>query len=425
MQLSEDFLHYLWIHKLLILNNLKTSQLQLLEIIQPGSHNLNAGPDFCNAQLIIDNQHWAGNVEIHVNASDWYLHKHETDSNYQNVILHVVWNYDIDIFDSNSQKIPTLEIKNYLNPLILTKYYNLFRRPKKWINCENEIQNIDSFLLENWKERLFFERLEQKTILIENLLQQSNNDWERVLFQLLAKNFGMKVNADAFFNLSNSINFNLIRKYRHNAILLESLFLGQGGFLENDSNDNYYNELKDNYNFLKKTYKLEPIFNGQFNFFRLRPNNFPTIRISQLANLYSNEEGLFSKIIEINMLKEFYNLFDTKASSYWETHFTFSTSSKKRSKKVTKSFIELLLINTIIPFKFLYLKKVGKFNFDVFIDFIKQIKSEKNSVINHFSEIKIQSESMLDSQALLQLKNNYCIKNNCLQCAIGNSIIKN
>ena len=422
--MQEDFLHYLWKHKKILANSLKTTKGELVSIINVGEHNHNTGPDFFNAQLKIGEQLWAGNLEIHIKSSDWYLHNHETDVNYDNVILHVVWEHDTEIFRKDNTKIPTLELKHYVPQDALNGYQKLFNNNRKWINCENDFASTPEFIMTNWLERLYFERLERKANEITALLHENTNNWESVLFKMLFKNFGLKVNGDAFASIANSFDFSIIRKQQSNLLSLEALLFGQAGLLEDDCQEAYFLELAKEYQFLKQKFTLTNTNVTPLQFFRLRPPNFPTIRMSQLANMYYLHQNLFSKIIAANTLNEFYTLFTVETSAFWETHYTFGKPSKVSKKKVTKAFVDLLLINTIIPIKFSYAKQLGKTIDEEIIRMLQQITSEKNSIVDKFNGLKKVSHSALESQALLQLKNEYCDKNKCLKCAVGNSLLK-
>ncbi len=423
--MKEDFLHYLWKHKLFFTSNLKTTNNELVSITSVGDHNHNSGPDFFNAQLRIGEQLWAGNVEIHLKSSDWYLHNHEMDSNYDTVILHVVWEHNIEIHTNANSIIPTLELKNFVSDEFIINYQKLFSKPQKWINCENDIYSVDPFVVENWLERLYFERLERKAVFITQLLEETNYDWEAVLFQLLARNFGLKINGDAFFEMAKNTNFSIVRKEVASQQNLESLFFGQLEMLNNSGEDPYFNLLKSEYAYQTKKHKLMSNMMSSVQFFRLRPINFPTIRISQLASLYSLQQNLFSKCIEKESLKEYYDLFSVTTSEFWKTHYTFEKESPKKAKKLSKSFVDLLLINTIIPLRFVYQKHIGKFEETDVLNLIKEIKPENNSIIKKYNMLKIKSESAFKTQALLELKNENCAQQKCLQCAIGNHLLKN
>jgi len=307
--MQEDFLHYIWKHKKFQFQSLQTTTGEIVFITSVGQHNFNTGPDFFNAQLKIGEQLWAGNVEIHIKSSDWFLHNHEQDENYDNVILHVVWEHDTEIFRKDNSTIPTLQLKDFIEPRILKKYQKLFSNKTKWINCENEFAEIDKFILDNWLERLYFERLERKSKTIETLLKVSKNDWESVLFKMLTKNFGLKVNGDSFFSLAESLDFSVVRKTQSNQMRLEALLFGQAGLLEQDFEDAYYINLLKEHQFLKQKFNLKNKQVLPVQFFRLRPPNFPTIRLSQLTNLYHQNQNLFSKVMAINELEHFYELF--------------------------------------------------------------------------------------------------------------------
>ena len=422
--MKEDFIHFVWKHKLFNLSQLETTQQEKLHLLNSGIHNYNSGPDFFNAQIIIEEQRWAGNVEIHVNASDWYVHGHENDSKYDSIILHVVWEDDVEIYSKENIRIPTLELKNYINKNIYNNYLKLFRKPRKWINCENDISSVDRFIVNNWLERLFIDRLEKKSTLIQNMLDESRNDWEAVLIKLLFKNFGLKVNGEAFLSLINSIDFSIINKERKNLKSIEALLFGQAGLLNKDIQDGYGQELLEEFKYLSKKHNLLLNFNSQIQFFRLRPNNFPTIRLAQLAALLYQNQNLFSKIMETTQLRDFYDLFDVSISEYWKEHYSFTSRSKRTKKKLSKNFVDLLVINTIAPLKFIYFNVIGKLGEDEIVSTIQQIKPEKNAIIKNFEKLSITCSNALESQALLQLKNEYCDKMNCVHCSIGNNLLR-
>lgn len=423
--MREDLLHFIWRYKKLQLENLVTSENETLKIVDVGTHNHLSGPDFFNSKVDIDDQLWAGNVEIHLKSSDWFAHSHEQDPKYNNVILHVVWEDDSEVFRSDGSKIPTLELKNYISQELLSAYQNLFDQNKKsFINCENDITGVDDFLFENWKERLFFERLESKSNFVFELLEESHNDWEQVLFKMLLKNFGLKINGQAFLSLANALDFSLARKLRSDNRALESVFFGMSHLLEDESVvDEYYIRLKKEYAYQKNKFDLKEVGVQKPEFFKLRPPNFPTIRLSQLASLYSKQENLFSCLINVSELEEIYKLLNVSAGEYWNDHFTFGKSSKKSTKKLTKKFIDLLIINTILPLKFCHAQSLGKDVNDDILKVISQIKPEENSIVSNFKSLKIESKNAKDSQAVLQLYNEYCSKNRCLQCAVGSSLL--
>ncbi len=424
--MREDLLHFIWKHKKIPQNNLKLTTQEPITIVKIGQHNYNSGPDFFNSQVRIGEQLWVGNVEIHLISSDWYAHKHEVHANYNTVILHVVWEDDVSVYRNDNTKIPTLELKNYIGQDLLLQYKSLFSTSdKKFINCEKDIKIIDDFVTQNWLERLFFERLEDKTEVIKDLLLKSNNNWEYVLFVILLKSFGLKINGSSFLSLHKSLNSSVIAKLKNNSFQLESVLYGQLGLLEaEDCLDTYYLNLRKEYAFVKGKFKLSEEGVEKANFFRLRPSNFPTIRLSQFANLYKENQNLFSILIQKTSLEDLQSIFNVYASEYWDTHYNFGKESKSRKKRITKKFIDLMVINTIIPFKFYYAKSIGKDINEELINIISKIDIEDNTIIQNFKKNGINGVSAKDSQALIQLYNKYCTKNNCLQCAIGVNLLK-
>lgn len=418
--MREDLLHFIWKHNKLQRKQLVTSTNESVKIKNSGTLNQFSGPDFFNAVIEIDGQTWAGNIEIHLKSSDWYAHHHEKDDNYNNVILHVVWEDDMHVFRKDGTTIPTLALKDYIPSELLKKHQNLFKHSKSsFINCEKDFDTIDDFLLQNWLDRLYIERLEQKSSLIFELLKKSKNDWENVLFILLMKNFGSKVNGEFFLEKAKNLDFSIIRKTRGSINQIESLLFGYFGLLEKkDCKDTYFLQLKKEHKYLFKKFELS-ITSEKPEFFGLRPSNFPTVRLSQLANLYGKHQNLFSKLMEIDKLEDMYAVFETAASPYWNDHFTFGKVSKKSKKKLSKRFVDLLVINTIIPIKFCYAKHLGKDWNENLISLISQISKEENSIVAGFENLGVIIKNALQSQAKIQLYNNYCSKNKCLQCNLG------
>ena len=421
--MKEDFLHYLWKFKKFDTSNLTTSNGEKLTIENSGSYLQLAGPDFFNSQITIENQKWAGNVEIHLKSSDWYVHHHERDSNYDSVILHVVWDHDVEIYRKNNTEIPVLILKNLVSKETLNNYQSLVS-PKSWIFCEKQIESVNSFIMLNWQERLFFERLERKSKPIFDLAESTLHDWDAILFCQLAKNFGLNTNGESFYNMANSIPFSIIRKEANDLFNLESLLFGIAGLLEINKEDHYYKKLKGNFDYLVQKYQLQSNSFTSLQFFKHRPDNFPTIRVSQLANVYYCQQQLFSKIIKADNVATIYEIFDKSVSEYWETHYQFDKISPKKKKALSKSFIDLLIINTIIPLQFAYAKSKGKEISEKLISLLNQVKPEANAIIDKFSSFGLKAQNAFETQALLQLKNEYCNKNRCLECSIGMELLK-
>ncbi|SFR93072.1 DUF2851 family protein [Maribacter stanieri] len=421
--MKEDLLHFIWKFKKYPINGLVTTSGEAINVVSTGIHNHLSGPDFFNAQLELNQQLWAGNVEIHIKSSDWYAHNHQEDSNYDNVILHVVWEDDLSVFRRDGSQIPTLALKEYIPLKILDTYQNLFdARNYKFINCENEFIKVDEFIKDNWMDRLFVERLEQKNVIINKLLEETNNNWEHVLFLMLLKTFGSKINGETFMEIGKSINFSIIRKLYNKPLEMESLLFGQANLLNGaDEGDKYFNDLKKEYAYLKHKYNLNSVFKSP-EFFRLRPSNFPTIRIAQLSAFYVKNNNLFHLLIEKDE-PNVSGVLNAEISEYWEDHFNFGKTSKKSKKRVTDSFLDLLMINTIIPLKFAFQRYKGSVDNDALLKLMTDIKKEENNLISKFGKLGVTVKSAKDSQTYLQLYNNYCSKDKCLDCAIGASLM--
>ncbi len=421
--MREDFLHYLWKFKKFNSFDIKTSDGQDIIVHNVGQFLQLAGPDFFNAQISIGGQKWCGNVEIHVKSSDWYVHHHEKDQAYENVILHVVWEHDTEVYRKDNTVIPVLVLKNIISNGDLEKYKSLII-PKTWIFCENEISKIDSFVISQWKLRLFFERLERKSKAIYSLLEKTNNDWEAVLFCVLAKNFGLNTNGELFFEVAKSIPFSIIRKESFEIENLEALLFGMSGLLESQSEDNYHNILKSRFSYLTQKYQLVKANFGSPHFFKLHPDNFPTIRLAQLAKLYHSHQNLFSKLTTYKSAKEIYELFDVGTSNYWDNHYNFDKESPRKIKRISKAFKNLLLINTLVPLRFAYSKSQGLEIEEDLILMLNEIAPEKNIIIDKFKTFGVEVSNALETQSLLQLKNEYCNYGKCLDCAVGMELLK-
>lgn len=419
--MQEDFLHYIWQYQKLRTSVLQTVQGNEVQVIYAGELNTNSGPDFYNSRIMIGKQEWVGTVEIHLKASDWFVHKHQNDSAYNNVVLHVVWENDVAVLDVNQNKLETLVLKDIVDEKLLLSYKSLLLK-KKWINCENQIHTIDEFTLSFWKEKLLIQRLQRKANELESQLLGLENNWESLLFMLLAKNFGLKINASDFQLLAQNISFRVFKKELSSQLSLEALLYGQSNLLETTKQDPYYQSLKKEYLYLKQKYKLQDSL-VKLRFFRMRPSGFPTIRLSQLSVLYYNQKSLFSKVISAITISDIYELFSGAASEYWDEHYTFGKKSAKRKKQLSKSFIDLLVLNAIIPLKFIYAKSIGKDNFEELLKLYKSINPEKNSAIERFKGLKLKITSSADTQSLIELKTKYCNQHKCLRCEIGNKLL--
>jgi hypothetical protein len=423
--IHEDLLHYAWRHRRFDATNLETTQHQFIEILTIGTHNPYNGPDFFNARLRIDDTIWAGNVEMHVLASDWNAHKHSDNEAYNNVILHVVWEEDAVIIGKDGQAIPCIELSNRIDSQLITIYKKLIFNELR-IPCFHHFAEVSDITKQMWLERLLIERIEQKTEKILPSLTSSHDNWEETFYRALAANFGTKPNQVPFEAVANALPLQILAKHKHNFFQIEALFFGQAGFLEEEFTEEYPKKLQAEYRYLRAKWQLAPaLTKAQWHFRSLRPANFPTIRLAQFAVLVDKSIHLFSKILEAETVQTLQTLLKVALSDFWLTHYTFEKTSKSIRKTLGKDTIELLIINTIVPFLFLYGKKRGNDALkERAITFLETTSPEKNSIIETWEALAVQPKSAADTQALLQLKNNYCDKKRCLECAIGHSILK-
>jgi len=426
MLFPEDFLHYVWKFRLFDRLNLQTTGGEELEVFSAGIHNSDSGPDFHNARIRIGDTVWAGNVEVHLSSSDWQKHGHTTDNAYDNVILHVVYRDDEPLILTNGRRVPTLELENRISPDLYNRYHTLIFGNQTIIPCEANIGSVDSLTLHNWLTRVLVERLEKKSAAVVTALNKNRGDWEETFYQFLAANFGFKTNALPFELLAKSLPQNILAKHKNNPMQIEALLFGQAGFLKEDMADAYPRKLKNEYDFLQKKYKLVPIENHLWKFMRLRPQNFPTIRLAQFAALVVRSNHLFSKLLEIKDVKGLRDLFmEIKVNPYWENHYRFDVESTPSLKNLGPASVDVLLLNTLALFLFSY----GKHNqiqhfINRSLQLLEYLPNENNKIVEDFSSLGVKIKTAFESQALLELKNNYCNYKKCLQCGVGNKILK-
>lgn len=425
--LPEQFFHYLW--RLRLFNNqaLQTTDGAALQVLQPGTINPHSGADFDDARIYIDNMLWAGTVEIHRCSSDWWRHRHQGNIQYDNVILHVVYKDDSKqkIVRSNGSVIPTLELQNRIPADIARRYWTLLQTPD-WIPCEKQIATAPTIVLESWLERLVVERLEQKIAQIQHALQLNHNDWEQTFYESLSRSLGSKVNAQPMEQIARALPQLLLAKHKESLFQLEALLLGQAGLLGAEHSEEQPKQWWREFQHLKSKYQLQPLSVGVWKTAKLRPQNFPAVRLAQLARLVYQSVHLFSKVLEINSLPEIYELLHVELTDYWLTHFVLNEPSPKQEQKTLgKATIESIAINTIIPFLFAYGKAKAE---EAFVKkallLLAALPAEQNAVIDHWADLGIKAANAQQSQALLQLKSDYCDERNCLKCAVGHAILK-
>ncbi len=419
---NEQFIQSLWQYQKIDLSAFKTLQGEKIKIIEPGLLNKDAGPDFFNARLKIGGTTWAGNVEMHIKSSDWNAHGHQENPAYNNVILHLVLEHDQAVFTADQREIPTALIR--YDEKILENYTRVVNN-KHEIPCGDPKQGLDDFSLFHWLTKLAIERLENKSSDIMQRLGQNKGNWEETFYQLLARNFGLKTNAEPFERLARSLPLKYLAKHKGNLLQIEAMLFGQAGFLHADqARDAYHQSLEREYQFLRHKFSLSPLPGHVWKFLRLRPVNFPTIRIAQFASLVHKSSALSSKILEAKKPGELVKLFSVAASSYWDKHYTFGKTTVKRKKNLGKPTVHNILINTVAPYLFTYgnYKSIQQFK-DKGLQLLEELPPEKNHIIQLWNEYGIKAENSLQSQALIQLKNTYCQHKKCLDCHIGHRVI--
>lgn len=416
--MKESFLHFLWKYRLFH-GPLKTHTGEIINVEHPGWHNHDAGPDFLTAKIRIGDTLWAGNVEIHTHASDWLKHQHDKDKSYKNIILHVVYDDDKPL-DINA---PTVEVKGNVDMLMYDKFVRLVNN-RNWIPCEMLASGIDHFIWQQWKSRLTVERLEKKYREIKVLLEKYNNSWEEVFYVQIARNFGLNVNGSPFELLAKSTPLKILARHKNNILQVEALLFGQAGFLDNTFSDGYPKTLAKEYEHLRHKYRLQPIDSSLWRFLRLRPANFPHIRIAQFAQLIHKSTSLFSYIREASQPGDIRNLFIVKATQYWKSHYRFDKKTHMQEKFLGDTAIDLIMINTVVPFLFAYGKEKGNETFrERAMHYLTEIPAENNHIINHWKAMGISAESAFQTQALIYLKKNYCTPKKCLHCPVGKKIL--
>ena len=424
--MKEEFLHFIWKYGLYDHDKLVDNEGNTITVLHSGEYNRDSGPDFFNARIMYGGTLWAGNIEIHTCSSHFDLHGHQHDPMFDNIILHLVHRKDKKVLNSKGEELLTVEI--VFDESIYERYLALVNNPYI-IACHDEVSGFDQFKLSSWLSSLAVERLENKSDIISSLLSETGNDWEETFYRLLARYFGFRVNSGPFEMLARALPVRIIRKHSDNRFQIEALLYGTAGMLEeglfrNAIADNYYIDLIREYRILSSKYSLKPLHGWIWKFARLRPANFPTIRISQLAGMYTGQGGLFSKVLETRDVNKLRKIFESDASSYWDSHYIFGSERKSRRKKTGEQSADLIIINAVIPLLFLYGKqrRIPELS-ERALMFLEQTGAEDNAVIRDWHTTGIIAANAISSQALLQLRDNYCRKRRCLDCRIGFPLI--
>lgn len=422
--MKEEFLQYIWQSQFFRTAELSTFDGQPIQIIKPGTLNKDAGPDFFNSKIELGGTVWVGNTEIHISSSEWMQHGHQFDPAYNNVVLHVVYEHDMEIVNQLGKVIPTLELRSLISPSVLAKYHHL-SIGNKWIACEHMMAQVDHEKISPFIHRLYIERLEDKARYIQQDLLANKNNWEQTFYEYLARNFGFKTNSLPFHILAKNLPLQVLAKHRQNLMQIEALLFGQAGLLNHAFEEDYPEQLRKEYGYLRKAYQLEPMNESLWKFATMRPANFPTIRIAEFAQLIHQSAHLFSRCMEIKSMRELEGLFNISLSDYWKTHYNFDQPVVLKEKNLGKSSIQNIFINSIAPFMFAYGKeKMNEHLTEKSIEMMEKTASEENGIIKNWKKRGFHINNAFQSQAFIQLKNMYCTPKKCLSCGIGNQLLR-
>jgi hypothetical protein len=421
--MTERLLQFIWQFQYFNRQSLQTITGEPLEIVSPGEWNQHQGPDFRQARIRLNGVLWAGDVELHLQSSDWYGHHHQRDKQYAKVVLHTVYRHDKPVTDGQGNELPTLELESRISTLLLQRYSHWMLQPH-YIPCQAEIATVPGITWHSWQQRLLVERLQQKTGYIGQLLEKSNNNWEQVCWQLTARYFAGPVNAEAFEQIATTLPITLLARHKGQLHQLEALLLGQAGLLEETFTDQYPLLLQQEYRFLQAKYGLQPVACRPV-FLRMRPVNFPTVRLAQLAMLLYQPVHLFAQLIEATTVQQLSDLLRVTAGAFWDTHFRLQEGSAHQPKRTGGQLVDTLLINVAVPLLFAYGRQVAETKYaDRALVWLEEIRAEKNNITDAFVQLQVENRNAFASQALLQLKKHYCDEKRCLECAIGNTILK-
>ena len=424
--MHESFLHYLWQMQYFDKSNLLTTAGESVQIFNQGNANTNAGPDFSNARVRIGPIDWIGSVEVHVNSSMWFEHHHEVDSAYDNVILHLVWKHDKDVIRTDGTILPTLEVRDRVEESLLRRYRQLAGSAFS-IPCKRSLPEVNEVVRLSMLDKALLQRLQRKASDVMHLYQQNENDWEETWYQLLARDFGFKINADPFFRLAKLLPNKILRRHADKPEQIEALLFGQSGFLDRTKGDSYYLMLRREHKMLAHKYGIveNKMSRSQWKFLRLRPANFPSLRIAQFAALIYSSNCSFSKITSARILADLKSVLTVMPSAYWRDHYQFGKKSTAACHEIGESSVESIIINSVAPLLVAYGRHHDRQDFiDRAMQILQQVPPEGNRITRTWQDIGLVAGSAFDSQALIELYNNFCQQNNCLNCNIGAALIR-
>jgi len=423
IMISEKLLHCIWKNQWFTKESLKTVHKQTVSIINQGFPHQDAGPDFKQAIIKIDDITWAGNIEIHVRSSDWYKHEHQHDAKYNSVILHVVYEHDCEVFTTQNIPLPTLELQKLLSPQLLLRYNQLMEAPLPH-PCEAYINVLEPLSIKSFLTRLSFDRLTRKQTHILDILRTFSSDWEQTLFFILCQSFGFKTNAPAFELLGKALPYKILKKHADSHLQVAALIFGQAGMLEEELEDPYYQSLQNEFLYLRAKYRLVPIEVKCWNLLRLRPHNFPCIRLAQLGEVIFYHHDLFAKVTTPNKLSSLHNIFVNKPNDYWKTHYYFGKVSREKEKIMGESSFHLLLINALVPFLYAYGTFMGNEKHQEYsIQLLETLPFEENHITKKYQQLGFCAQHAGHSQGVLELHHEYCEKKRCMECVVGQTVV--
>jgi hypothetical protein len=426
MLLPETFLHYVWQYQYFARTALRTTEGEDVVVFHPGLHNSDAGPDFSQARIRIDSIDWTGNVEIHYRSSEWHAHRHDQDPAYDNVILHVVWQDDRPVYARDKSRVPTVELKDRVETALIHKYKNVVLQPEE-IPCRRSMGAVNDVIKVSMLDRALLGRLDRKAEPLRTDLAATRGDWEEVAYRALARNFGFKVNQDAFGGLGRVLPYRIIQKHLGQTTHLEALAYGMAGFLDKELKDEYFVSLKQEFRFLKDKYGFGDagLKRSQWKYLRLRPGNFPSLRIAQWVALLAAAPSLLSTFLNAKSVKELRAFLQAPPSDYWRTHYNFGKSSDRAGHTLGQSSADLVIINTVVPVLFFYGEHHQEQQWiEQAEKLLNELPAENNAITRRWSELHLPMKTAFDSQASVELYQNYCKRKACLKCAIGASLVK-
>lgn len=424
--MTESFLHYLWQFQYFDKKGLITTTGELVSISNPGILNTDAGPDFSQVKIKVDQISWVGSVEIHIQSSGWYEHKHHEDAAYENVVLHVVWEENKPVYRADGTRLPTLQLKDRVDKALVKSYTKLVNNVDH-IPCQAIFPSVNTVIKQAMVDKAAMIRLEEKSKQVLKLLQSNQGDWEETTYQLLATGFGFKVNKDPFLQLSKSLPYKLIRKHRASTEQTEALLFGQAGFLTTKTKDEYLTRLYNEFSFLNRKYNLlqTQLHPSQWKFLRLRPANFPTIRLAQFAALLGSSDNIFSTLMTTDNYPDLQKLFLVQTSLYWKQHYRFGKRVNGSVPELGVDSRDVILINTVVPLLIAYGQSRDDWSYvDRAIYFLQQTTAEKNKIIRAWQQLGYTASNAFETQGLIELHNNFCQRRACLNCTIGSTILK-